>query len=260
MAAQAGYRSVAPDGTEIVISEGQMRISMPTMGMLRGYDPANDRFWMANTKTRTYWQGTVDEYCQIVKRTQDAMMEQHMARIPPAQRRIMEEHMKGSAPAPAASAPAVKVSIERTDERTTIAGYAVRKVRVLANGQLYEELWLASDPSLVRALDHAKVKQMDRAVRDCVGGEGQARREREMANMPDAYLRSVDPTGQLRKQRLARAVESSPEYASVLREGMALPAQLNALEERDIASAEVAPPAGYRAVAPDEVMGAPAPR
>jgi hypothetical protein len=36
-----------------------------------------------------------------------------------------------------------------------------------------------------------------------------------------------------------------------------LPPKLNTLEQRDIPASEFEPPSGYRAVAPDEVMGAP---
>lgn len=74
-AAHAGYRFVGEDGTETVISEGRMRVSVPAVGYMRGYDGARGRLWMANTKTRTFWQGTAGEYCQDAKRTRDAMME-----------------------------------------------------------------------------------------------------------------------------------------------------------------------------------------
>ena len=108
-AAHAGYRFVADDGTETVISEGRMRVSIPAIGYMRGYDGAGGRLWMANTKTRTFWQGTADEYCQDAKRTRDARMERQTA-----QRGMVEQYTK-----PPASNP-VKVTIERTEERSTI--------------------------------------------------------------------------------------------------------------------------------------------
>ncbi len=251
-AAHAGYRSISEDGTETIVSEGRMRVSVPALGYLRGYDGARGRLWMANTKTRTVWQGTAEEYCQDAKRTRDAMMERQMANISPEQRRMMEQHTK-----PQAAPGSVKVTIERTEERTTIAGQPVRKIRVLADGQLIEELWLTTDPALLRSIDYAKVREIERRVQDCVSGEMLDRMDRDFANTPEMYRRAVDPGGHRAKQRLTRAVQSSPEYASLMREGMPLPPKLNTLEQRDIPAAEFEPPSGYRAAAPDEVMGAP---
>jgi hypothetical protein len=280
-AAHAGYRFVGDDGMETVISEGRMRVSIPAVGYMRGYDGARGRLWMANTKTRTFWQGTAEEYCQDAKRTRDAMMERQAANLSPEQRRLMEQYKKNESanreatrerqmenippaqrgmveqytkpPAPSS----VKVTIERTEERTTIAGQPVRKVRVLADGQLMEELWLATDPAFSRSIDYAKVREIDRRVQQCTSGELLDRGDRDLENMPEMYRRAVDPGGHRAKQRLTRAVQASPEYAGLMREGVPLPPKLNTLEQRDIPAAEFEPPSGYRAVAPDEVMGAP---
>lgn len=262
-AAGPGYRIASGEGAETVVSEGRMRTSVPAMGYLRGYDPARGRFWMANTKTRTFWQGTVEEYCADAQKKQDAMLERHMANMSPAQRRLMEQYKKDEAnPEAKPAAPsAVKVTIERTEERSTIAGQPVRKVRVLADGQPFEELWLTTDPALARSIDYAKVREIDRRVQDCVGGALQAQQEREMEKimetMPEYARRSMDPTGAREKLRLGKAVRSTSEYASLSREGVPLPPNLTSIEPRDIPAAELEPPSGYRAAAPDEVMGAP---
>jgi hypothetical protein len=258
-AAHAGYRYVAEDGTETVISEGRMRVSIPAVGYMRGYDGAGGRLWMANTKTRTFWQGTADEYCQDAKRTRDAMMERQRANMSPEQRRLMEQYKKAESPntrerqmenippaqrgmveqytKPPASNP-VKVTIERTEERSTIAGQPVRKVRVLADGQLMEELWLATDPAFTQSVDYAKVRDIERRVRQCTSAELLDRGDRDFENMPEMYRRAVDPGGHRAKLRLTRAVQASPEYASLLREGVPLPPKLNTLEQRDIPAAE----------------------
>jgi hypothetical protein len=251
-AAHAGYRFVGEDGAETVISEGRMRVSVPALGYLRGYDGARGRLWMANTKTRTVWQGTAEEYCQDAKRTRDAMMERQMANISPEQRRLMEQYTK-----PPSAPSSVKVTIERTEERTTIAGQPVRKIRVLADGQVMEELWLTTDPAFSRSVDYAKVREIERRVKDCTSGEMLDRGDRDFENLPEMYRRAVDPGGHRAKQRLTRAVQASPEYADLMREGTPLPPKLDNLEQRDIPAAEFEPPSGYRAVAPDEVMGAP---
>ena len=241
-----------------------MRTSIPALGFVRGYDPARGRFWIANTKTLTFWQGTVEEYCADAKRTQDEMTARQMTNIPPERRRMIEEQMgrqpagpQGTTPEPPPAKP-VKVTVERTDERRTIAGQEVRKVRVLADGQLHEELWLTIDPQVARTIDYAKVLETERRVRECVGGDAQARKDREMAAYPEYVRRAMDPSGQLEKNRIARAVQASPEYASLMGEGMALTNDVNALESRDIPAADLEPPPGFRPARPDEVTGAPA--
>ena len=280
MPAHAGYRYVGEDGVETVISEGRMRVSIPAVGYMRGYDGPRGRLWLANTKTRTFWQGTADEYCQDAKRTRDAMMARQAANLSPEQRRLMEQYKKAeSAPEatrerqmenvppaqrsmveqytkpPAPSS--VKVTIERTEERSTIAGQPVRKARVLADGQLMEELWLATDPAFTQSIDYAKVREIDRRVQQCTSGEQLDRGDRDFENLPEMYRRAVDPGGHRAKLRLTRAVQASPEYASLLREGVPLPPKLTKLEQLDVPAAEFEPPSGYRSVAPDEVMGAP---
>ena len=262
--ANAGYRATTSSGTEILISDGRIRTSIPALGFLRGFDPARGRFWIANTNTRTFWQGTVEEYCADAKRTQDEMTAPRMTNIPPEQRRMMEEHMRrqqsgpqGAAPEPPPAKP-VKVTIERTDERRTIGGQEVRKVRVLADGQLHEELWLTVDSQVARTIDYAKVMETERRVRECVGGDAQARREREMAAYPEYVRRAMDPSGQMEKNRIARAVQASSEYATLMGEGMPLTVEVTAIESRDIPTADLEPPPGFRPARPDEVMGAPA--
>jgi hypothetical protein len=241
-----------------------MRTSIPALGFLRGFDPARGRLWIANTNTRTVWQGTVEEYCADAKRTQDEVTARQMTNIPPERRRMIEEQMTrqqagapGAAPEPPPAKP-VKVTVERTDERRTIAGHEVRKVRVLADGQLHEELWLTIDPQVARTVDYAKVMEMQRRVRECTGGDAQARKDREMAAYPEYVRRAMDPTGQMEKNRIARAVHASPEYASLMGEGMPLTMEVNAIESRDIPAADLEPPPGFRSARPDEVMGAPA--
>jgi hypothetical protein len=120
-----------------------------------------------------------------------------------------------------------------------------------------DELWLATDPALSRSIDYAKVREIDRRVQQCTSGERLDRADRDFENMPEMYRRAVDPGGHRAKQRLSRAVQASPEYAGLMREGVPLPPKLNTLEQRDIPAAEFEPPSGYRAAPPDEVWGAP---
>src|SRR5215210_4266085 len=217
-----------------------MRTSIPALGFLRGFDPARGRFWIANTNTRTFWQGTVEEYCADAKRTQDEMTARQLTNIPPEHRRMIDEQTRRQQSGPQGAAPepppakSVKVAIERTDERRSIGGQEVRKVRVLADGRLNEELWITTDPQVARTVDYAKVMETERRVHECVGGDAQARRDREMASYPEYVRRAMDPSGQMEKNRIGRAVQASPEYASLGGEAMPLTMEVTAIESRDI--------------------------
>ena len=68
------------------------------------------------------------------------------------------------------------MTIQRTADTETIAGLSTRKYRVLSDGTLYEELWLASDPALLRELIVARAPETFGRMSGCLGTAGGAQR------------------------------------------------------------------------------------
>lgn len=217
--------------------------------MAMSLDIGRARMWVADSTRRTFWEGTVEEYCQAMRTTMTgamADMEKQMAEamkdMPPAQREQMQQMMKnmrGGAP----NAPAPRVTVEKTSETERIAGLPARKFRVLSDGKLYEEMWLTTDPALLRELEMAKAPDTFGRMSGCMAG---------MAGGPRP--------------------ESSDEFRKLYGEGWPLkvvyygageggpgPAGTTVMkaEQRDIPEREFTPPAGFRAAPLTEVFGQP---
>lgn len=79
-----------------------------------------------------------------------AEMEEQLAMVPPAQRQMMEQMMKGSLQ----QAPALpEVEIKRTGETDSIAGYECERVEIFADGIKTREAWIAPWDALEGADD-----------------------------------------------------------------------------------------------------------
>jgi len=251
---EAGWVIVDEGGNETALSRGRLKMSpKEAQGVSMSLDIGRARMWAADAGKKTYWEGTVEEYCQGMRTTMAgkmADMEKQMAEamkdMPPAQREQMQQMMKnmrgGGGGAPAGPAP--KVTIEKTTEIEKIAGLPARKFRVLSNGKLYEEMWLTTDPALLRELEMTKAPDTFGRMTGCMAG---------MAGGPRP--------------------ESSDEFRKLYGEGWPLkvvfyggeagPGQgptgstVQKVEQRDIPEREFAPPAGFRAAPFNEVFGAP---
>src|SRR4029077_15096080 len=131
LAAHAGFLIVDENGEQVLLSTGRLKMApMSAGGLVLMLDVGRGRLWVADPGRRRYWEGTVDEYCEGVRGLAAAS-------TPDA-----EKSSGGSSRTP-------QVTIERTPDTATIAGLPTRKVRVLADGTLYEALGLASAPALL---------------------------------------------------------------------------------------------------------------
>jgi hypothetical protein len=210
-AATAGVVFVDEGGDRTLLSTGRVKIApaspdAPALVL----DMARGRVWVANRARRTFWEGTVDQYCAGVTGSMAA-----------------------------GTARPVRVTVERTAQTETIAGWPTRKYRVLADDALYEELWLTSETSVARALDAGRAA-------DTVG------------RMMGCML-AVPP---------GPGVENSAEYRQLYAQGWPLrsvyhgaggasgESSIIEAERRDIAEQEFAPPSGYRRAPFAEVFGA----
>lgn len=160
--AYAGY--VIDDGhVETAVSKGRVlrRGHGATMVDLR-----TGRLWITGLEKPVYWEGTVDEYCRLERAewlSESAQLREEIAKESPEERTGMapwmkddiaklEERLRRMGALSGEVAKPLRVIIEQTRETATIAGQLTRKYRVLANGSLYQELWLTTSPALAREL------------------------------------------------------------------------------------------------------------
>jgi hypothetical protein len=238
-AADAGWLIVDENGDQTLISRGRLKMS-PKQGDGRSMvlDLARARMWVADAGRSLYWDGTVEEYCEAVRGTmaaaEKAMLEQ-LKDMPPAQR---EKTMRQMGIGGGVAGPPPKVTIERTADMEKIAGLAARKYRVLANGKLYEELWLTTDAALVRDLELTRAPDTFGRMFSCIAGSGGERVE------ADAEYRQIFAQGWPLKVVFHGEGGGPNARALVTR-----------VEQRDLPESDFTPPAGFRAAPLAEIFG-----
>lgn len=255
--AAAGYAMVDQHGMEVLVSRGRIKhVAREAEAPVGVFDLARGRLWFASGKTRSYWEGTADEFCATMKQTvgtamseMEKQMKEQLATLPPDQRAQMEQMMKqmlqgrAGQPGAAQDAPPPRVTVERTGEQATIAGLSARRFRVLSEGQPFQDLWLASDPGLLQELQLQRASDAYARMSACQMGPRSG------------------PAG------AAAAVAESQEYRKLYGEGWPVRvvsyaagaprtvSEVVKIERRDVPEAEFAPPAGFRMAPLMEVLG-----
>ncbi len=247
--AEAGWVIVDEGGHQTLLSQGRLKIAPPeAQSVSMALDIGRARMWIADGERRTYWEGTVEEYCEAMRTAMTGAMAQmqkqmteSMKDMPPAQREQMQQVLKQMGGGGAPAGPPPRVTIERTGETQTIAGLATRKFRVLSNGRLYEELWLTSDAALMRELEIARAPDTFGRMSGCMAGMGAG---------------GARPEGSAEFRKLY--AEGWPLKVVYYGEGTTAAAgtTVTKVERREIPDGEFAPPAGYRAAPVSEVFGA----
>ena len=245
---EAGWVIADKDGHQTLLSRGRLKMApREVKGVSMALDIGQARMWVADAGHETYWEGTVEEYCQGMRSTMAsalADMEKQMAEamkdMPPAQREQMQQMLK-SMRGEATPGPAPRVTVEKTNEVETIAGLSARKFRVLSDGKLYEDVWLTKDPALLREVEISKAPDTFGRMSGCMAGVAGGARP-----------------------------EGSDEFRTLYGEGWPLKvvyygggdtgrgptgSTVTTVEQRDIPDREFTPPAGFRPASLSEVFG-----
>ncbi len=140
IAADAGWIMVEKNGDKTLISDGKLKgTSQKTSWIFNG--PKKEMIFTHDGQ-HIYWRGTVDDYCS----GSGAMFEQMMQSMPEEQRKMIEQMMaKGSQSADH------KVNVVKKGDGGTIAGLKTIRYNVMVDGELFEEVWLTTDASLLQA-------------------------------------------------------------------------------------------------------------
>ncbi len=137
--AVAGVVMVDQNGDETLISTG--RLKNTSEGMAWIVDGPRNQMIFINAAQKVYASGTPEEYCTSIS----AMFDRMMKGVPEEQRKMMEQMMnKGKDGAHQ------DVAVVRSGDGGSIAGYKTVKYRVLVDGEVYKEIWLASDAALMQ--------------------------------------------------------------------------------------------------------------
>jgi len=222
--AHAGWVMIDQNGDKTLISNGKLKGTSEGVSWIF-IAPTREMIFIHDTQN-IYWRGTVDEYCQ----GSTAMFEQMMKSMPEAQRQMMEQMMaKGGQSA------GHKVDVIKDGKGETIAGLKTMKYNVMMDGELFEEVWLTTDASLMKA--YKPLVPMLQKFNSCIAGM-----EMEFTPERSAEYQKLWETGfQLKSVRYA---SGDPETETDVVE----------MEKADIPDKEFDVPTGYRQRSFTEIM------
>lgn len=112
------------------IAGNHMRVDQPTTVSITDYE--KQRLSLLDPVRKLFWSGTLDEYIATVTRERDEQLKSQMGTSADLKRSDVDPD----------SLPIIE--IEMLDETRTIAGQLVQKHEIRANGEAFQDLWLAA--------------------------------------------------------------------------------------------------------------------
>lgn len=218
--ADAGFVMVDQNGETTLISKG--KIKNTSEGFVWILNGNSDEMTFINHGQKTYSHGKTNEYCNSIS----SMFEQIMKGIPEEQRKMMAKTKEASKQ---------DVSIIKSGDGGTVAGYKTVKYKVLVGGELFKEIWLSSDSSLM--------KEYKRLI--------------PVLKKFDSCMNSME---------MEFSPENTPEYKKLLEAGIELKSvrheaggssdetNVVQLNEKTIPESEFNPPLGYKKISFAEMV------
>lgn len=136
-------KEAAENDMKIMVEDSKVKMS--GYGENEGemiYDGSDQSMLIVDHKRKSYMKldkKTIDDLAAQLKGAM-AQMEEQLANMPPAQRKMMEKMMKDRMPK--AAEPKAELSISRTGEKDTVAGYKAEKVELSSPDGVRRELWV----------------------------------------------------------------------------------------------------------------------
>jgi hypothetical protein len=214
-AAQAGFIQTDSDGSTLYVQNGKLRGDTEDSGdMWSVIDMSKGTIMMVNPEEKSYFEGSIDDYCAGMRAMMDSMA----------------QFMGGMMPKPEARK--AKVEVVKAGSGGKIAGYDTTHYKVMVDGALREELWLANDQALLKELGNPQT----------------------MAKFSQCAAMEAD-------------FEASPQYQGVMKAGWPLKtvshldggtetdSEVESIEKADIPAEKFAAPKGYAKMPMAQMFG-----
>lgn len=224
-----GWIITDSDGSISYFQNGWVKIEDPeNSGINSIYHLESGKLIMIYDEEQTYAEGTVDDYCQIIKDMEQSMKES----ISDEQWAMMEEYMKKEQ---GSNAPEVTYAKKGSEE---IAGYTADKYEIKVNGELYEEVWLCEEASLQDLIN--QLSNIGEITKSMVACSSFANIESD-PSFSDTYIELMQRGFELKSVDYEYGTpDPGPEVISV--------------EETDIDDDVFLPPDGYQQVSFSELL------
>lgn len=121
------------------IAGNRMRTEQPTIVSITDYK--KQRIALLDPARQQFWSGTLDEYVMTVTRDRGTILQDQMGtQSPPKKGQSDPEKLP-------------VITIEKLDDTQMIAGRLTRKHEIRANGEAFQDLWMAEDLQVSTDLD-----------------------------------------------------------------------------------------------------------
>ena len=142
---EAGWVMQEKEGDQTLISKGRLKSSADNISWI--LDGPGNKVYFIDGHEKTYATGSVEDYCGATT----ALIEQTMKNLPAEQRKSLEQMLKkGDEEA------RHTVSVIAAGDGGNVAGLKTVKYKVEVDGELYEEIWLATDSDLLNEFKSLK--------------------------------------------------------------------------------------------------------
>ncbi len=215
-----GWVQVDGEGATTLISEGMLKGTSGGDDQYSILDARKGNIMFVDPKRKVYSQESIDDFCKAVV----TGMSQAKKTVP------AEDKGKQKA-----GKDVPRVSVTKEGDGGAIAGYNTVKYKVLADGKLYEEVWLTSDPAVIKDLESV-FRTVMKKFEKCLSN---------LANVAESLALSVEETQEYRELERQGWQMRSKSYAG----GRGpVTSEIVKLEKRDIPASEFEVPSGYKKV------------
>ncbi|MGH7800841.1 MAG: DUF4412 domain-containing protein [Thermodesulfobacteriota bacterium] len=133
----------------------------------------SNQIFIVDSGRKLYWGGTIDEYINEIARSvaqSSKKLGESLKNMPPEQRKAIEEDMKKQGlrlPGEAKQSDMkVRVRIEKTPDKETMAGYDATKYKIYTDGAVYQEIWISDEVSVYKDIDMNKMNDFQNRVNE----------------------------------------------------------------------------------------------
>ena len=221
---EAGWIMQEKEGDQTLISKGRLKSSADNISWI--LDGPGNKVYFIDGHEKTYATGTVEDYCGATA----ALVEQTMKNLPAEQRKSLEQMMKKDNEEARHT-----VNVIAAGDGGSVAGLKTVKYKVEVDGELYEEIWLATDSNLID--EFKPLKPLLRKFSTCASTFGT---EFTPENAPE-YLQLMERGVEVKS---IAYTDGSPEPVT----------DVVKLEKKDLPESEFSVPRDYRQVTFGEML------
>lgn len=218
--AQNAWKIVDESGEITLISNGRLKQSWGDDALLM--DGKKNRILFLSSEKKAYAQGTPEEYCALIKEAQDGMM----AKLPPEQRAMLEGMRKNKE-----GAKPPKVVVKPQGSGGKVSGLETEKYAIYVDGELREEVWLATDVDFVKQFK--PLIGIFRGFSQCVGSMSMSMQDE--VETSKEYLDLYEKGIEVKARRAGADEEGQTEEESTI-------------ERVTVSDSEFAIPSGYKEI------------